>query len=79
MTRVSIIEEKPSRYTPSTNQVWEEKEEGSNDESSSSKHKTKQKNFQSSKENIRGYTTTNQVGEKKKRGVMMKAAIQNAK
>ena len=38
-TQVSIISEKHSRYTPPTNQVWEEKEEWSTDESSHSKHK----------------------------------------
>ena len=38
----SIIKEKSSRYTPLTNQGWQEKEEGSKDESSYSKHKTKE-------------------------------------
>ena len=38
-TQVSIIKEKLSRYTPPTNQGWEEREEGSNDKSSHSKHK----------------------------------------
>ena len=41
-TQVSIIKEKHSRYTPPTNTVWEEKEEGSNDDSSYSKYKIKE-------------------------------------
>ena len=40
-TQVSIIKEKHSRYTPPSNQGWEEKEEGCNDESSHSNTKYK--------------------------------------
>ena len=39
MTQVLTIKEKHSRYTPSTNQGWDEKEEGSTDDSSFLKHK----------------------------------------
>ena len=38
-TQVSIINDKHSRYTPPTNQVWEEKEEVSNDDSSYPKYR----------------------------------------
>ena len=56
------------------------KEERSTDESSHSKHKIKKKQFSIIKENHSRYTTsTNQCVRKKKRGVMMKAAIQNTK
>ena len=79
-TQFSIIKEKHSRCTPPNNQGWEEKEEGSNDESSHSKHKIKRHKFQSSNKNFQ--VTEHpliRVGRKKKRGVMMKAAIQNTK
>ena len=80
MTKLSIIEEKHSRYTSPTNQVWEEKEDGSNDESSYSKLKIKKTQLSIIKEKHSRYTTpTNQGWEEKKRGVMMKAAIQNTK
>ena len=81
MTQVSIIKEKHSWYTPPTNQGWEEEEEGSNDEISYSEHKKKEKNkFQSSKKNIQGtHHRLIRCGRKKKRGVMMTAAIQNTK
>ena len=45
MTQVSIFKEKYSRYTPSTNQGWAEKEQRINDESSHSIHKTKETSF----------------------------------
>ena len=79
-THVSIIKEKQSRYTPPTNEVWEEKEKGSNDESSYSKHKIKETHVSNIKKNIQGaHHTIIRVGRKKKRAVMMKAAIQNTK
>ena len=40
--QVSIIKEKHSRYTPPTNQGWDENYEGGNDESSHSKHKIRE-------------------------------------
>ena len=71
---------KHSRYTPSTNQSWEEKEEGSTDESSYSQHKIKETQVSIIKENHSRYTPpTNQGWEEKNRGVLMKAAIQNTK
>ena len=66
MTQVSIIKEKHSRYTPPTNQGWEEKEEGSNDESSHSKHKIRVTQVSTIKEKLSRYTPpTNQVWEEK--------------
>ena len=61
--------------------MWEEKEEGSHDDSSYSKYKIKEGHkFQSSKKNVQGTLhALIKVGRKKKRGVMMKAAIQNTK
>ena len=41
MTQVLIIKEKHSRYSPPSNQGWEEKEEERRDKSSPSKHKVK--------------------------------------
>ena len=80
VTEVSIIKEKHSRYTPPTNRGWEEKEEGSNDESSYSKHKIRVTQVSIIKENIHGtHHPLIRVGRRKKRGVMMKAAIQNTK
>ena len=79
-TQVSIIKEKHSRYIPSTNQGWEEKEKGSNDESSYSKHKIKETHVSIIKKNIQGtHQPLMRCGRRKKRGVMMKAAIQNTK
>ena len=57
--------------------MWEENEEGSNDESSYPKHKIKRQKFQSSKKNIQGtHHPLIMCGSKKKRRVMMTAAIQ---
>ena len=79
-TQVSIIEEKYSRYTPPTNQVWEEKEEGSNDESSYSKHKIRVTQVSTIKENIQGtHHPLIRVGKRKKSLILRKAAIQNTK
>ena len=53
---------KHSRYTPSTNQSWEEKEEGSTDESSYSQHKIKETQVSIIKKKHSRYTSpTNQV------------------
>ena len=58
----------------------EEKEEGSNDESSYSKHTKKETQFSIIIEkHSRNTPLTNQVGEEKEERVMMKAAIQNTK
>ena len=66
VTQVSIIKEKHSRYTTPTNQGWEEKEEGSNDESSYSKHKIKETQVSIINEKRSSYTpSTNQVWEEK--------------
>ena len=79
-TQVSIIKEKHSRYTPTTNQGWMEKEEGNNDESSHSKHKKRVTQVSIIKEKHSRYIpSTNQGWEEKEKGVMMKAAIQNTK
>ena len=71
---------KPSRYTPPTNQGSEEKEEESNHESSHSKHKQK---YTSSNHHRKKFQGTQhpliRVGRKNKRGVLMKATIQNTK
>ena len=78
--QVSIIKEKHSRYTPPTNEVWEEKRQGSNDESSHSKHKIKEIQVSIIKEIIQvTHHPLIRYGGKTKRGVMMKAAIQNTK
>ena len=80
MTQVSIIKQKHSRYTPSTNQVWEQKEEGRYDDSSYSKYKIKETQVSIIKEKHSRYTPATEQGcEEKKRGVMMKAAVQNTK
>ena len=69
MEQVLIINEKRSRYTPPTNQVWEEKEERSNDESSHSKHKMRVTQVSIIKEKPSRYTPpTNQVWEEKEEG-----------
>ena len=79
-TQISIIKEKHSRYTPPANHVWEEKEEVSYDDSSYSNYKTKETQVSIRKKNIQGtHHPLIRVGRKKKRGVMMKAAIQNTK
>ena len=60
-TQFSIIKKKHSRYTPPTNQGWEEKEEESNDESSYSKYKIKETHVSIIKEKYPWYTPlTNQ-------------------
>ena len=80
VTHVLIIKEKHSRYTPSTNQCWEEKEEGITDDSSYSKHKIKVTQVSIIKENIQGtHNPLIRCERKKKRGVLMKTAIQNTK
>ena len=67
-------------YTPTTNQVWEEKEDGSNDHSSYSKNKLKETQVSNIKENIQGtYHPLIMFGRGKKRGIMMRAAIQNTR
>ena len=63
-TQVSIIKEKHSRYTPPTNQAWEEKEEGSNDESKFSKHKVKETQISIITEKHSRYTTPTNQGWK---------------
>ena len=69
VTHVLIIKEKHSRETQLTNQGWEEKEEGSTDESSHSKHKIKETQVSISKENHSWYTPpTNQLWEEKEEG-----------
>ena len=79
-TQVSIISEKHSRYTPPTNQGWEEKEEVSTDESSYSKPKMRVTQVSIIKGTFSRYTKpTNQGWEEKEGGVLMKAAIQNTK
>ena len=76
----SIIKEKRSRYTPLTNQGWQEKDEGSKDKSSYSKHKIKETQVSIIKKNIQGtHHRLIRCGRKKKRGVMMTAAIQITK
>ena len=66
MTQVSVIKKKNSRYTQPTNQVWEEKEEGSTDENSHSKHKIKVTQVLTIKEKHSRYTPpTNQVRQEK--------------
>ena len=80
MTQVLIIKEKHSRYTPSDNQCWEEKKEGITDDSSYSKHKLKVTQVSIIKENIQGtHNPLIKCERKKKRGVLMKTAIQNTK
>ena len=80
VTQVLIIKEKRSRYTPPTNQGLQEKEEGSTDESSYSKHKISMTQVAIIKEKHSRYTPpTKQVWEEKEEGSMMKAAIQNTK
>ena len=67
-------------YIPPTNQVWEEKEDGSNDDSSYSKNKLKETQVSNIKENTQGtHHRLIRCGRKKKRGVMMTAAIQITK
>ena len=67
--QVSIIKEKHSRYTPPTNTVWEEKEEGSNDDSSYSKYKIKETQVSIIEEKHSRYTTpTNQGWKEKEEG-----------
>ena len=79
-TQVSIINKNHSRYTPPTNQVWEEKEGGTNDESSYSKHKIKVTQVSIIKKLIQDtHHPLIRCGRKKKRELMMKAAIQNTK
>ena len=78
--QVYIIKEKHSRYTPPTNQVWEEKEEESNHESSYSKHKIKETQVSIITEKQSRYTTpTNQGWAEKEGGKIMEAAVQNTK
>ena len=70
------MKEKHSRYIPSTNQGWEEKEKGSNDESSYSKHKIKETHVSIIKKNIQGtHHPLIMFGRKKKRGVMIETAF----
>ena len=79
-TQVSVIKENQSRYLPPTNQVWEEKEEGSNDDSSYSKYKIKETQVSIIKKINQGtHHPLVRCGRKKKRGLMMKTAIQNTK
>ena len=60
--------------------MWEENEEGSNDESSYSKHKKRVTQVSIIKEKHSRYTPpTNQGWEEKEEEVMIKAAIQNTK
>ena len=60
--------------------MWEQKEEGSIDESSHLKRKINETQVSIIKEKHSRYTPdTNRGREEKKRGVMMKAAIQNTK
>ena len=60
--------------------MWEQKEEGSIDESSHLKRKINETQVSIIKEKHSRYTPdTNRGCEEKKRGVMMKAAIQNTK
>ena len=69
MTQVSIIKEKRSRYTSPTNQGWQEKEEGSTDESSYSKHSKRVTQVSIIKEKRSRYTpSTNQGWEEKEEG-----------
>ena len=80
MTQVSIFKEKYSRYTPPTNQGWAEKEQRIYDESSHSKHKTKETRVSIIKQKLsRDTPPTNSGWKKKKRGKTMEAAIQNTK
>ena len=80
VTQVSIIKEKRSRYTPPTKQGWQEKEKGNKDDGSYSKHKIKETQVSTIIKNIQGtYHRLIRCGRKKKRGVMMTAAIQNPK
>ena len=66
-TQVSIINEKHSRYTPPTNQGWEEKEEVSTDESSYSKPKMRVTQVSIIKGTFSRYTNPLiRVGRKKK-------------
>ena len=79
-TKLSIIEEKHSKYIPPTNQVGEEKEERSNDESSYSKYKIKKTQVSIIKKIIQGtHHPLIRCGRKRKRELMMKAAIQITK
>ena len=68
-TQVSIIKEKQSIYTLPTNQVWEENEEASNDESSYPKHKIKETQILIIKEKHSRYKPpANHVWEEKEEG-----------
>ena len=68
-TQVSIIKEKHSRYTPPTNQGWEEKEERSTDDNSFLKHKIKKSQISIIKEEYSRYTLSiYQVWEEKEEG-----------
>ena len=79
-TQISIIKEKHSRYLPPANHVWEEKEEVSYDDSSYSNYKTKETQVSIRKKNIQGtHHPLIVFAWKRKREVMMKAAIQNTK
>ena len=70
VTQISISKRKHSRCTQATNQDWEEKEHGSNDESSYSKHKIKKTQLSIIKEKHSRYTpaATNQGWEEKEEG-----------
>ena len=66
VTQVSSIKEKHSRYTPTTNQGWEGKKEGSNDKSSHSKHKKRETQVSTITEKQSTYATSiNQGWEEK--------------
>ena len=69
VTQASVIKEKHSRYTPPTNQVWEEKEERGYDESSHAKHKKRVAQVSIIKEKHSRYIPpTNQGWEEKEEG-----------
>ena len=67
--QVSIIKQKHSRYTPSTNQVWEEKEEGRYDDSSCSEPTKKRKtSFNHQRKTFKVHTTDQYGVGGKRRG-----------